>query len=141
MAEPKAQTLATHAHRPVLTAWAGAFAVIALGFFVVEAVRRPGALAFGLLSLTCAVFVLVTISRVYIVRLQDRIIFLEMRLRLARLGRETDYVRLSPRQLVALRFASDDELPALVDRAIAEKLSNQQIKRAVREWQGDYFRT
>ena len=141
MAQQKTQTLATHAHRPVLTAWAAVFAIIALALFVLELVRRPSALALGLLSLTFAVFVLVTISRVYIVRLQDRIIFVEMRLRLARLGRETDYARLSPRQLVALRFASDSELPALVDRAIAEKLSSRQIKEAVREWQGDYFRT
>jgi hypothetical protein len=141
MAEQQQQTLATHVHRPVLTAWAATLAVIALAFFVVELFREPGALTFGLLFLTLAVFALVTISRVYIVRLQDRIIFLEMRLRLARVGRETEYARLSPRQLVALRFASDRELPALVDRAIAENLTSKQIKEAVREWQGDYFRT
>ena len=141
MAEERTQSLATHVHRPVLTAWAGAFALIALIAFVTEAVRRPSLLSIGSVCLVVSVMVLITISRVYIVRLQDRIIRLEMRLRLARLGREADYHRLAHSQLVALRFASDRELPALIDRAIADKLTSRQIKEAVREWEGDYFRT
>ena len=52
-----------------------------------------------------------------------------------------DLPRLSMRQLVALRFASDAELPALMNRAIAETLTPDAIKREVRDWQGDYFRT
>jgi hypothetical protein len=44
-------------------------------------------------------------------------------------------------QLIAVRFASDAELPALIDRAAAEKLTPDQIKRAVTDWQGDYLRT
>jgi hypothetical protein len=75
------------------------------------------------------------------VRLQDRIILLEMRVRLARLGREPDYARLSKRQLVALRFASDAELPALIQRALAESLTGTQIKQAIRNWQPDSYRT
>jgi hypothetical protein len=141
MAPPQTQTLATHVHRPVLTAWAGALALIALGFFIAELIRHPSALIVGLLFLSFSVLVLVSISRVYIVKLQDRIIFTEMRLRLARLGREADYARLTPRQLVALRFASDRELPALIDRTLTENLTSKQIKDAVREWQGDYHRT
>lgn len=135
------QTYATHVHRPVLAAWAALFALLALGFFAVELYRRPGALTLGLLCLTLAVMALVAVSRVYIVRLQDRIIMLEMRTRLARLGREADYARLSKRQLIALRFASDAELPALMRRAIDEGLTAPQIKEAIRDWQADHART
>lgn len=141
MAEQRAQSLANHAHRPRLTNAAGAFTILALAFFIVETVRYPGALTAGLLCLTAAVMCLAAISRIYIVRLQDRIIRLEMRLRLTRLGREADFARLSTRQLVALRFASDAELLPLVDRALAENLTGKEIKQAVRDWQADYHRT
>jgi hypothetical protein len=117
------------------------FTVIALALFIVETARRPGALTIGLLCLSVAVLCLVAISRLYIIRLQDRIIRLEMRIRLARLGREADFDRLTTRQLVALRFASDAELPALIQRTLAENLAGKQIKEAVRDWQPDTHRT
>jgi hypothetical protein len=125
----------------VLTTWAAVFALLSLIAFVVEVVRRPSLVAIGGLCAVVSIMALVAISRVYTVKLQDRIIRLEMRLRLARLGREADYHRLGHSQLVALRFASDAEIPALIDRAINEKLTSRQIKEAVREWQGDYHRT
>jgi hypothetical protein len=64
-----------------------------------------------------------------------------MRVRLARLGLDPAYDRLSVRQLVALRFASDAELAALTNRAVAENLTPDQIKRSVTNWQADFFRT
>jgi len=64
-----------------------------------------------------------------------------MQIRLARLGRESGLARLSMPQLIALRFASDAELPALMERAIAERMTPDAIKREVRDWQGDYLRT
>ena len=138
---PAPQNYANHAHRPALTAGAAVAALLALGFVVLAIVQRPSALAFGTLALTLAVLFLVAISRAYILRLQDRIILLEMRVRLARLGREADHARLSTRQLVALRFASDAELPSLIERAISETLTSRQIKEAIRDWQPDYHRT
>jgi hypothetical protein len=64
-----------------------------------------------------------------------------MRTRLARLGHEADLARLSMRQIVALRFASDAELPGLLQRAAAENLTADQIKRGVTSWQADDMRT
>jgi Family of unknown function (DUF6526) len=135
------QTYATHTHRPRLAGAAGLFAGVALGLFAIDAFRRPDRLTIGLICLTVAVMCLVAISRLYIVRLQDRIILLEMRMRLMRLGREADYGRLSKRQLISPRFASDAELPALAQRAMTESLTGTQIKRAIRDWQADYHRT
>jgi hypothetical protein len=75
---------------------------------------------------------------------QDRVIRLEMRHRLKDVlpsdlrGRIAD---LTPRQLVALRFASDDEMPALVREVLAGSLpSPKAIKQSVKSWQGDYLR-
>lgn len=136
-----AQNYANHANRPTLSTAAAVAAILALGFFIVELTRWPSAMTVGLLCLTLAVMLLVAISRVYIVRLQDRIIRLEMRVRLARLGQEPLYERLSTRQLVALRFASDAELPALMQRALGENLTSRQIKEAIRDWQPDHHRT
>ncbi|MFM7296927.1 MAG: DUF6526 family protein [Planctomycetota bacterium] len=75
---------------------------------------------------------------------QDRVIRNEMRLRLERVlgaNRRADIERLGLKQLIALRFASDAELPALVDAVLAGKLEQPtEIKRAVRDWQGDTLR-
>jgi hypothetical protein len=135
------QHYANHPYRPVMTTVAFAFTLAAMVAFSVVAVREASWLAIGLLSLSCGVMTLVLISRAYTVRLQTRIIRLEMQLRLGRLGRGDDMARLSVGQLVGLRFASDAEMPALIDRAIAETLTSDQIKRAVTDWQGDYLRT
>ena len=141
MAEQQAQTYATHVHRPRLFAAAFAATVVAFGFFIYEMLRFRGPLMYGILALGVAVMCLTFISRLYIVRLQDRIIRLEMQVRLARLGLDSSFPRLTVRQIVALRFASDAELPALVNRAISENLTGKQIKEAVKDWQADWLRT
>lgn len=141
MAEQQAQTYATHVHRPRLFAAAFLATVVAFGFFIYEMLRFRGPLMYGILALGVAVMCLTLISRLYIVRLQDRIIRLEMQVRLARLGLESSFPRLTNRQVIALRFASDGEMPALVNRAISENLTSRQIKEAVKDWQADWLRT
>jgi hypothetical protein len=120
---------------------AGVFTLVAFVLFGVVAFRTPTLQAAGALCLCVAVMALVLISRIYIVRLQDRIIRLEMRLRLERLGRGADFLRLAHPQIIALRFASDEEMPDLIDRALSERLSATQIKQAVKDWQADWYRT
>lgn len=136
-----AQSYASHAHRPVLTTIAGLFTLVAMVVLIIFAFRQPSLVAFGLVLLSFGVFTLVLISRSYTVRLQDRIIRLEMLGRLARIGRDRDFARLSTSQIVALRFASEGELPALLDRTLAENLTSEQIKRAIVTWQPDRYRT
>jgi Family of unknown function (DUF6526) len=94
--------------------------------------------------LALALMVIALYGRVFALTVQDRVIRLEMRLRLAELLPPD----LRPRipeftiaQLVSLRFASDAELPALARKALDEKLSDRKtIKQLVRDWQGDYLR-
>ena len=135
------QSYANHAHRPTLTTVAGVFTLISIGIFATMAVRQPSLVSLGLLSLSLGVATLVLISRAYTVRLQDRIIRLEMLGRLSRIGRERDFERLTVKQLAALRFASDVELAALLDRTIAEDLTPDHIKRAITDWRPDMYRT
>ena len=79
----------------------------------------------------------------YALRVQDRLIRLEERLRLRDLMDEPLRGRigeLTEGQLIGLRFASDAELPALVQAALAKQLSRAEIKKSITSWRGDYFR-
>lgn len=80
--------------------------------------------------------------RIYALRNQDRIIRLEETLRLSKLCPDVAarVPEFDPSQLAALRFCSDAELPALAKKALEEKLSNQAIKEAIKDWRGDYSR-
>lgn len=81
--------------------------------------------------------------RLNALRVQDRLIRLEERLRMAAVLPATMHPRiteLTDGQCVALRFASDAELPALVQRALDEKLTRKDIKKAITNWRPDYSR-
>jgi hypothetical protein len=88
-------------------------------------------------------FALAFLVRTYPLRAQDRVIRLEERMRLAALCQEplrSQVYKLTPRQLIGLRFASDAELPDLARRALEENLDEKQIKKAIQEWRPDYCR-
>lgn len=91
-----------------------------------------------------ALIIVALFARVFALTVQDRVIRLEMRLRLRELlppdlaGRIAEF---TPGQLVALRFAGDRELPALARRVLDERLTNRKaIKQMVEEWQADHLR-
>ncbi len=81
--------------------------------------------------------------RLYSLKVQDRVIRLEERLRLTQLSQEPLRSRipeLTVGQLCALRFASDAEVAKLAERALNEKLSRADIKKAIQTWRPDYWR-
>ena len=84
------------------------------------------------------------LSRIQALTVQDRVIRLEMRLRLRGLlppDLQPNIDALTHRQLVALRFASDAEMAELVREVLAGKLSNgKAIKMRIKNWQGDWLR-
>ena len=144
MSETKPQTYANHAR---LDPWYHFFlAPIALILFIasiVHLVRHPHPWVVVPVILAFALFVLVFKLRTYPLKVQDRVIRLEERLRLATLLPEPLRARiheLDIRQLIALRFASDAEIPALVERTLNERLTQKQIKQAIQNWRADNFR-
>lgn len=114
--------------------------VLAVGFLLF---RFPGIGGAWLLLVSVALLVHAGRMRSYATHLQDRVIRLEERLRLASVLPEPLRSRISEltdSQLIGLRFASDAELPALTQRALDEKLSRSDIKKAVTDWRADYSR-
>lgn len=106
--------------------------------------RTPSEGAVFLVVVAAALLTLAFLSRTQALTVQDRVIRLEMRLRLQRVlppelhGRIHD---LTHRQLVALRFASDAELPELVREILDGKLTTvKEIKLRVKNCQSDFLR-
>jgi len=99
----------------------------------------------GILVTLFAIAVLIAIFkiRLYAIQLQDRIIRLEERLRLAALlpeGVRSRIPELTSGQLIALRFASDAELASLAERSLDKKLSPDEIKKSIKNWRADNWR-
>jgi hypothetical protein len=93
--------------------------------------------------MSVALLLIVAKLRNYSLTVQDRVIRLEERLRYALLLPASDLGKanhLALDQIVALRFAPDAELPALIERTFAEKLTPKQIKAAIVVWRPDYHR-
>ena len=144
MAERVPQSLANHTRfDPPFHFFVLPVFVITVIVAIVDLVRYPGLHAAWLVVFTVAATTAVFRIRIYALKVQDRVIRLEERLRLAILLDKPLRARiteLSEPQLVGLRFASDAELPALTARALSEKLSRDEIKKAVTQWRPDYWR-
>jgi hypothetical protein len=144
MAEKVPQNFSNHArfdpafHFFILPVFA-----ISLIITIVHLVMHPGLHSAWLVVFMLAATAAVVKMRLYALKVQDRVIRLEERQRLAllldaplraRIGEFTES------QLIGLRFASDAELPALAAKTLAEKLSRTDIKKAVGQWRPDYWR-
>jgi hypothetical protein len=151
MAEKKPQTLANH------TRWDPPFhfyvlPVFALGL-ILALVHLFAHITHGdihdhihavlLILLAVAFLIWLVKTRFYALKVQDRVIRLEERLRLTQLlpdALRSRIPELTEGQLVALRFASDAEIPKLVERTLKENLSGADIKKAIQTWRPDYWR-
>jgi hypothetical protein len=124
--------------------------ILTFGIFVVnlfwsiyQLIHAPSPQTVISLLLALAFLLLFFYARIFALRVQDRVIRLEMQLRMQQLPAD-----LRPRiaeftlgQLVALRFASDQELPALARKVLDEKIEDRRtIKKLVKSWQPDLLR-
>ena len=111
---------------------------------VIVFVKDPNRNSGWAIVVSLALLVLVFFVRLNPLKAQDRIIRLEEKLRYQQVlspavCQQTS--ALSPGQIIALRFAGDDELEELVGAVLAGKLTkNSEIKRAIKHWRGDTFR-
>jgi len=93
-----------------------------------------------LIVLSAALIMMALKIRMNSLAIQDRVIRLEERLRIAALVPDANVNALSIKQLVGLRFASDSELPSLVVKTLAENLDQKAIKAAITNWRPDEVR-
>jgi hypothetical protein len=145
MADTTAQNFSNHAKL------VPAFHYFVLPVLFINVINRLVALRFGInyqsvfaVVLAVALVVVATLARVFALTVQDRVIRLEMQLRMARLlppDLQGPAGSLAAGQLVALRFAGDEELPVLVRQVLDEKLTDRkEIKRRVKNWRADLLR-
>jgi hypothetical protein len=143
---PSGQSYSNHTQfTPIYHYFTSPVALIYAVWSVKRLIANPGNdTAYALVG-ALAILGLVAVSRLSPLRVQDRLIRLEEQLRYAKLlsadvvaKTETSF---SPRHYVALRFASDAELPGLVTKVLANPaMTQKEIKQAVQQWRGDYFR-
>lgn len=113
-------------------------------WLVVQFVKAPGPNSGWWIVVSLALLMLTFLVRLNPLKVQDRIIRLEERLRYQQvlspaLLPQTSALRTG--QIIALRFAGDDELEELVGAVLAGKLTKSiEIKRAIKNWRGDTFR-
>jgi hypothetical protein len=145
MAAPAPQTIANHRRYDPLWHFAGG-TIVLLGVFAAagHAWRGEGLYNWWMVVYAIGVLLCVFRARAQTLIVQDRLIRLEMRLHLkdvlapalaARIG------ELSVSQLVGLRFASDAELPGLVERCLNGQLDGREaVKKEIKNWQADWLR-
>ena len=144
MAQPT-QNLANHArYVPLYHFVLGA--ILAINLFVGGRALLRELTAERLLAFALGVGLLILFwyARAFSLAVQDRVIRLEMRLRLERVLPPAQFARFDEiglRQVVALRFAGDAELPGLVAEVLEGKLTRPaDIKRRIQNWQADWNR-
>jgi Family of unknown function (DUF6526) len=128
---------------PVFHVGIGLSALVTLILTVTFFVKNVGdetLLSFIILLVVITLILVGVRLRTYALQVQDRVIRTEENFRYYRLtGNDLDG-RLSLKQIIAIRFAPDEELPGLVERTLAENLTPNDIKKAVQNWRADHHR-
>ncbi|MEO8190491.1 MAG: DUF6526 family protein [Acidobacteriota bacterium] len=123
-----------------------AFGILLINFIysLVRLVRTPSWEAGLSLAVAFALLCVFFFSRTFALAVQDRVIRLEMRQRLAAIlppDLRVRFEELNRDQLIALRFAGDAEMPDLVREVLTNKIVNRdEIKKRIKDWQADYLR-
>ena len=112
--------------------------VLFLIWTIVHFVRHVGSEPAMFVVIAVFLIMMALRMRPYALKVQDRVILLEERLRLERLCGKVP--ELTERQWIALRFAADEEAAALAQQAAAGSWTGRQIKEAIQNWRGDYWR-
>ena len=119
------------------------FLILNLIAVIVHLVRHFTLWNVWLLVLSIVVFVPFLLIRIYALKVQDRVIRMEERLRLRELA-PAEWIpqieRLSIDQFIGLRFASDGEVVALARQALEENLNRKQVKERIKVWRPDHWR-
>jgi len=138
------QTYENHARNVPLYHYVAGPILIANAIYALQALRHGISFASVMYALTGIALVLIGFyARAFALAAQDRVIRLEMWLRLKDVlpgSQHADIKRLTARQLVALRFASDAELPSLVMATLQENLPGREIKKRIKTWVPDETR-
>jgi hypothetical protein len=144
MAEKKPQTLQNHAKLdPPFHFFLAPIALILVIGSIYLLITNPGWMSAAHVLLASWAAVAIFKIRLYSLKVQDRVIRLEERLRMEKLLPEplkSRIYELTERQLIALRFASDGELPGLVEKTLKDNLNPKAIKQAIQSWRPDYWR-
>jgi len=144
MSEQKTQDLKHHARFDPLFHFFLTFVFLGTVIVsIVHAVRHPGFHSVLLVLLAVAALMMLFKVRLYALKVQDRVIRLEERLRLQALAPQewhAQIYRLREDQLIGLRFASDDEVVELAKQALEHNLNRKQIKERIKSWRPDYWR-
>jgi Family of unknown function (DUF6526) len=144
MSKTSTQNLKNHARLdPLYHIVLALVLLLNLIYSVVHLVRHFGVSSAWFVVLSLAFIVFYIRVRTYPLKVQDRVIRLEERLRLQALAPaewRSQIYRLSEDQLIALRFAGDDEVVGLAKQALDENLNRKQIKERIRNWRPDEWR-
>ena len=144
MSNSKPQNLKNHARVDPLFHFAVLTTLLAnLIIAIVHLVRQPDFRAVWFLVLSFAAILAALKIRMYALKVQDRVIRLEERIRLQALAPSewhTQIYKLSEDQMIGLRFAADDEVVELAKQALEHNLNRKQIKESIKSWRPDYWR-
>src|ERR1700676_4246268 len=144
MSKTSTQNLKNHARLdPAFHIVLGLIILLHLIYSIIHLVRHVSWRSGWFVVLSLAAIIVFLKIREYPIKVQDRVIRLEERLRLQALAPAEwppQTSRLSEDQLIGLRFAGDDEVVALAKQALEENLNRKQIKERIKSWRADEWR-